>query len=80
MPAAACRAGLTLDEGGKQEIVLGVDDKLIGPEVDRSLRRIPRADVAELAVQSLVLQEASNRSRPGPSPLPAFFSLLLGPA
>ena len=42
--------------------MLGVDDALIAEGVDRSLRKIPRADVAELAVQSLRLPEASNRS------------------
>ena len=55
-------AGLTDQEGGAQELALGVDDALIGEGVDKSLRKIPRADVAELAVQSLQLPDASNRS------------------
>mmetsp|Transcript_8757 Transcript_8757/g.25223 ORF Transcript_8757/g.25223 Transcript_8757/m.25223 type:complete len:331 (-) Transcript_8757:188-1180(-) len=54
--------GLTLDEGGARQLVLGVDDTLIGPDVPRDRRRIPRADVAELCVQSLLLEEAVNRS------------------
>jgi len=37
--------------------VLGVDDELL----KRSKRSIPRADVAELAVQGLSLLQAENR-------------------
>jgi hypothetical protein len=44
-------------QGGKRELVLGVDDELLKSKT----RRIPRADVAELSVQSLVLPEADNR-------------------
>ncbi len=40
-----------------RELVLGVDDELL----KRSKRSIPRADVAELAVQSLIVSEAENR-------------------
>lgn len=50
--------GLTDDKGGEREVLMGVDDELMEGEN----RRIPRADVAELAVQSLYLPEASNRS------------------
>lgn len=44
-------------QGGEREVLMGVDDELMEGEN----RRIPRADVAELAVQSLYLPEASNR-------------------
>ena len=47
----------SLLQGGVRELVLGVDDELL----KRPKRSIPRADVAELAVQSLVLPEAENR-------------------
>ncbi|KAK9806478.1 hypothetical protein WJX73_001523 [Symbiochloris irregularis] len=58
--------GLTNDREGERELVFGVDDDLMKSKE----RRIPRGDVAELCVQSLVLPEASNRSidvvsRPG---------------
>jgi hypothetical protein len=44
-------------QGGKRELVLGVDDVLLKSKT----RRIPRADVAELAVQCLTLEAAANR-------------------
>ena len=44
-------------QGGVRELMLGVDDKLL----ERPKRSIPRADVAELAVQSLIVSEAENR-------------------
>lgn len=44
-------------QGGKRELVLGVDDELLKEES----RSIPRADVAELTVQCLTLAEANNR-------------------
>ena len=40
--------------------MLGVDDKLL----KSTTRRIPRADVAELAVQCLTLPAATNRCGP----------------
>ena len=46
-----------MSQGGVRELVLGVDDVLL----KRPKRSIPRADVAELAVQSLSLPEAENR-------------------
>jgi len=47
--------GLKDDEGGKREILLNVDDKFLD---DKSgPRSIPRADVAELCVQSLELAD-----------------------
>mmetsp|Transcript_35747 Transcript_35747/g.89808 ORF Transcript_35747/g.89808 Transcript_35747/m.89808 type:complete len:288 (-) Transcript_35747:364-1227(-) len=52
--------GLTLDEGGQRELLLDVDDALIGR--DKTNRRVPRADVAELCVRSLTMPEARNRS------------------
>eukprot|EP00884_Botryococcus_braunii_P014981 jgi/Botrbrau1/23484/Bobra.106_1s0036.2 len=50
--------GLIDDQGGQREIVLGVDDELL----KLAVRRIPRADVAELCVQAIVLPEADNRA------------------
>jgi hypothetical protein len=44
-------------QGGEREIVLGVDDELLKLKV----RRIPRADVAELCIQSILLPEADKR-------------------
>lgn len=44
-------------QGGKRELVLGVDDELL----KNTSRSIPRADVAELTVQCLTLAEANNR-------------------
>lgn len=56
-------AGLVTDgmllqnQGGERELVIGVDDELLSA----SPRSIPRADVAELCVQALLLPEAYNR-------------------
>ncbi|KAK9802549.1 hypothetical protein WJX73_000176 [Symbiochloris irregularis] len=50
--------GLIDEAGGEREIIVGVDDELM----TRDNRSIPRADVAELCVQCLQLEEASNRS------------------
>lgn len=44
-------------QGGEREIVVGVDDELMKSDN----RSIPRADVAELCIQSLLLPAASNR-------------------
>ena len=47
--------GLKDDEGGKREILLNVDDTFLN---DKSgPRSIPRADVAELCVQSLSMAD-----------------------
>mgnify|MGYP001804785560 CR=1 FL=1 len=48
--------GLSNDAGGEREIVFGVNDELL----ETTYRRIPRADVAEVAVQCLTSPEASN--------------------
>ena len=45
-------------QGGEREVLLGVDDGFIKAA---RWRRIPRADVAELAVQALTLASATNR-------------------
>ena len=45
-------------QGGEREVLLGVDDDFIKAA---RWRRIPRADVAELAVQALTLASATNR-------------------
>ncbi len=50
--------GLLDEEGGKREIVVGVDDEQTGTDN----RSIPRADVAELLVRSLELDSFKNRS------------------
>jgi len=47
--------GLKDDEGGKRQLVIDVDDKLINSGSKN--RSIPRADVAELCVQCLTLAE-----------------------
>jgi len=46
------------EQGGKREVLLGVDDGFI---TENKYRSIPRADVAELAVQAVSLAEAKNR-------------------
>ena len=50
--------GLADEEGGKREIVVGVDDK----QVVTDNRNIPRADVAELLIASLEHDSYKNRS------------------
>lgn len=50
--------GLIDKDGGKREIVMDIDDKLL----KREKRSIPRADVAEVCVQSLLCKSAINRS------------------
>ena len=44
-------------QGGRRQLVLGLDDELLKLEK----RSIPRADVAELAVQALSTPQAENR-------------------
>lgn len=51
-------AGLVDEDGGKRQIVVDVDDVLL----KRETKSIPRADVADIAVQCLGLQQALNRS------------------
>ena len=50
--------GLLDEEGGKREIVVGVDDEQVGTDN----RSIPRADVAELLVSALQFDSYKNRS------------------
>jgi len=50
--------GLLNEPGGRRKLVVGVDDKLL-PEQNRS---IPREDVAEVLVQSLLNPAFKNRS------------------
>ena len=50
--------GLLDEEGGKREIVVGVDDQQVGTDN----RSIPRADVAELLLASLEYDSYKNRS------------------
>jgi len=50
--------GLLNEPGGQRELVVGVDDKML-PEQNRS---IPREDVAEVLVQSLLHEDYRSRS------------------
>ena len=50
--------GLLDEAGGTRQVILGVDDQLLS----RKVRSIPRADVAELCILSLLTPEAINRS------------------
>lgn len=50
--------GLVDEEGGQREIVVGVDDQQLGTDN----RNIPRADVAELLIASLLHDSYKNRS------------------
>lgn len=50
--------GLLNEPGGQRELVVGVDDQML-PEQNRS---IPREDVAEVLLQSLLHQPFQNRS------------------
>ncbi|CEM02666.1 unnamed protein product [Vitrella brassicaformis CCMP3155] len=50
--------GLIDEAGGKREIIMDIDDALLKLES----RTIPREDVAEVLVQSLVCESAKNRS------------------
>jgi len=50
--------GLVDTEGGKRQLVVGVDDSLL----KRTVRNIPRADVAALAVGCVGLKEAQDKS------------------
>ncbi len=59
-PVWKVRGQLSWLQGGVRELVLGVDDELL----KRPKRSIPRADVAELAVQSLTVSKAANRYAP----------------
>lgn len=50
--------GLMDEEGGKRELVVGVDDQEVGTDN----RSIPRADVAQLLIASLEYDSYKNRS------------------
>jgi len=50
--------GLRNDEGGRRELVVGIDDQELGTDN----RSIPRADVAEVLIQSLLYDSYKNRS------------------
>ncbi len=57
------RAGGLLDEpGGKRELLVGKDDKLLTNPPNGIKTSIPRADVAELVVQALTCDEAINKA------------------
>ena len=68
-------------QGGQRELLLGVDDAFI--KEGSSSRRVPRADVAEFCVQSLVVAGAANRAvdlvarEPGQGPPTTDFAALL---
>jgi len=50
--------GLKDTPGGKRELIVNVDDKIL----DGKSRSVPRADVAEMVVQCLTMDAAKNRS------------------
>lgn len=50
--------GGLLDKPGGRKVLMGIDDKFL----DQKARSIPRADVAEVMVQSLLLPVARNRA------------------
>ena len=57
------RAGGLLDEaGGKRELLVGKDDKLLNNSPNGINISIPRADVAELVVQALTCSQAINKA------------------
>ena len=72
MRAGAAADRSLINQGGERELVLGVDDELL----KESNRSIPRADVAELCVQSLSQCEAQNRC----GLVPDSSSMILTPA
>lgn len=49
--------GLIDKPAGERELLVSVDDRLLAGEN----KRVPRGDVAEFCVQSLLLKEAENR-------------------
>lgn len=52
----------TIAQGGERELVLGVDDELLRKaEKEGTSRRIPRDDVAALAIAALTSPSADNR-------------------
>lgn len=55
----ACVGGLLDKPGNERTLVLDVDDVLL----QRKTRSIPRADVAEICVESLLHPEARNKVR-----------------
>eukprot|EP00271_Cylindrocystis_brebissonii_P015606 TRINITY_DN38555_c0_g1_i1.p1 TRINITY_DN38555_c0_g1~~TRINITY_DN38555_c0_g1_i1.p1 ORF type:complete len:323 (+),score=54.78 TRINITY_DN38555_c0_g1_i1:187-1155(+) len=59
IPYTIVRAGGLLDkEGGKRELLVGKNDEFLTTET----RTIPRADVAEVCVQALIIEEARNKA------------------
>ncbi|MBT9315958.1 SDR family oxidoreductase [Leptothoe spongobia] len=57
------RAGGLLDQpGGKRELVVSKDDVLLGNAPEGVTTSIPRADVAEVAVQALLESAARNKA------------------
>ncbi|KAG5184320.1 hypothetical protein JKP88DRAFT_198712 [Tribonema minus] len=60
VPYTILHPGGLLDQpGGKRELLLGKDDAFLATQDTRS---VPREDVAEVCVQALSLDEATNRS------------------
>jgi hypothetical protein len=59
IPYTIIRAGgLNDKEGGIRELVIGKDDELLST----TTKSLPRADVAELCVQALIIREAQNKA------------------
>lgn len=59
IPYTIIRAGGLVDkEGGQRQLLVGKDDELLATET----KSIPRADVAEVCVQALLIEEAKNKA------------------
>jgi len=57
------RAGGLLNEpGGKRELLVGKDDRLLKNPPDDIPTSIPREDVAELVIRALQIEEAKNKA------------------
>lgn len=59
VPYTIIRAGLLEDaEGGRRELLTGRDDELL----DSTYRKMPRADLAEVAIQALLVKESQFKT------------------
>lgn len=59
IPYTIIRAGGLVDkEGGLRQLLVGKDDELLATET----KSVPRADVAEVSVQALLIEEAKNKA------------------
>ncbi|KAJ7299033.1 hypothetical protein O6H91_Y317600 [Diphasiastrum complanatum] len=59
VPYTIVRAGGLVDkDGGKRELIVGKDDELLATDT----KSVPRADVAEVTIQALLLEEAKDKA------------------